>query len=97
MAPLDVYIGDEIVVQPDVFWVSESNDQCVLVDGKYWRGAPDLVVEVLSPSNAQLDWATSSTFTSVMASKNTGWSISRVCLSRFIGGGWQVCPAGRLR
>ena len=55
LAPLDVYIDGLVVVQPDVFWVSDDNDQCVLVDGKYWRGAPTLVVEVLSPSTAQLD------------------------------------------
>ena len=56
IAPLDVYIGEGIVVQPDVFWVSEKNTQCAVIDDRYWRGAPDLVVEVLSPSNAQLDW-----------------------------------------
>ena len=55
MAPLDVHIDDAEVVQPDVFWVSEDNDQCVLIEGKYWRGAPDLIIEVLSPSTAQLD------------------------------------------
>lgn len=56
MAPLDVYIDGVNVAQPDVFWVSEDNDQCVLIDGKYWRGAPTLVVEVLSPSTEGLDW-----------------------------------------
>ena len=43
------------MVQPDVFWISEANDHCVLVDGKYWRGAPDLTAEVLSPGTAKLD------------------------------------------
>lgn len=55
MAPLDVHIDDTEVVQPDIFWVSEDSDACVLIEGRYWRGAPTLVVEVLSPSTAQLD------------------------------------------
>jgi Uma2 family endonuclease len=56
LAPLDVYIDGANVVQPDIFWVSESNNQCVLVDGKYWQGPPSLVIEVLSPSTEGLDW-----------------------------------------
>lgn len=56
IAPLDVYIDGVNVVQPDVFWISDANTKCWLVDGKYWHGAPDLVVEVLSPSTAERDY-----------------------------------------
>ena len=56
VAPLDVHIGDGEVVQPDVFWISENNDRCVLVNDQYWRGSPDLIVEILSPSTEGLDW-----------------------------------------
>ncbi|MCA0454276.1 MAG: Uma2 family endonuclease [Chloroflexi bacterium] len=47
-APSDVHFDELNVVQPDIFWVAEDS-QCVEVDGKYWCGAPDLIIEVLSP------------------------------------------------
>ena len=56
IAPLDVYIDGINVVQPDVFWISDTNTKFILVDNKYWHGAPDLVVEVLSPSTAERDY-----------------------------------------
>ncbi|MCD4684544.1 MAG: Uma2 family endonuclease [Anaerolineae bacterium] len=55
IAPMDVRLDDTSVVQPDVMWVAAGNTQCVLVDDKYWQGAPDLVVEVLSPATARQD------------------------------------------
>jgi Uma2 family endonuclease len=54
ISPLDVYLGDN-VVQPDVFWVSNEGSQCKLGDDGFWYGAPDLVVEVLSPGSANRD------------------------------------------
>lgn len=54
MAPLDVYLDDHNVVQPDLFWISTQNERCQLIEG-YWHGAPDLVVEILSPSTARRD------------------------------------------
>src|SRR5688572_12099576 len=53
-APADVYLDAITVVQPDLFWVS-PNSICHLVNGKYWRGAPDLVIEILSPSTTRRD------------------------------------------
>lgn len=53
-APMDVYLDEINAVQPDLFWVSAENDHCKLVEG-YWYGAPDFVIEVLSPSTARLD------------------------------------------
>jgi Uma2 family endonuclease len=50
-APLDVILSDITVVQPDLIVVC---DPAIVVDGRV-RGAPDLVVEVLSPSTAAKD------------------------------------------
>jgi Uma2 family endonuclease len=52
-APLDVYFDENNVLQPDVLWVAE-NGKAVEVEGRY-AGAPDLIVEVLSPSTAKYD------------------------------------------
>src|SRR5690606_20207514 len=49
------YLNEANVVQPDMFWISDENDRCYLVDGKYWRGAPDLVIEILSPGTTRRD------------------------------------------
>lgn len=52
-APLDVFLGNENAVQPDVFFLSNSNKHLIKKDGIY--GAPDLIVEILSPSNKNAD------------------------------------------
>lgn len=54
VSPMDVWLDDDCV-QPDVFWVSKPESKCKLGDDGYWYGAPDLVVEVLSPSTAHKD------------------------------------------
>jgi Uma2 family endonuclease len=54
ISPIDVYLDERNVVQPDVMW-NGTDSQCILIDDSYWRGAPDLVVEVLSPSTALRD------------------------------------------
>ena len=52
-SPIDVYLDENDVVQPDVLWISpESNCK---IERKYVSGAPDLVIEVLSPSTALRD------------------------------------------
>ena len=51
-APLDVHLGPEDVYQPDIIFVSAAN-AAILQD--WIRGAPDLVVEILSPGTAQRD------------------------------------------
>lgn len=53
-SPTDLRLGNN-GVQPDLFWIAEDNDQCVLVDERIWQGAPNLVVEVVSPSTAKRD------------------------------------------
>ena len=55
LSPTDVHFDDGNVFQPDLLWFDPSQGNCVLVDGKYLHGAPDLVVEVLSPGTAQQD------------------------------------------
>lgn len=54
LSPVDVYLDDENVVQPDVLW-TEPDSACRVVDGKYLSGAPELVAEVLSPGTARND------------------------------------------
>jgi Uma2 family endonuclease len=54
VAPTDVWLGEDCV-QPDIFWVSGPESKCKLGGDGYWYGAPDLIVEVLSPSTAYRD------------------------------------------
>jgi Uma2 family endonuclease len=54
LLPSQVRIDDNHVFTPDVFWVSSSNNLCVLRQNQ-WQGAPDLVIEVLSPTTASDD------------------------------------------
>ncbi len=51
LGPTGLHLDDENSFEPDLFWVNAENNNCFLEDnGRYWHGAPDLVVEVLSPS-----------------------------------------------
>ena len=52
-APMDVHLDDMNVFQPDVFWIAEDG-ACRVEDG-FLRGAPALVVEVLSVGTARYD------------------------------------------
>jgi Uma2 family endonuclease len=51
-APLDTVLADHSVVQPDVIYVSATR---LAVLGQRIEGAPDLVIEVLSPGSARHD------------------------------------------
>ena len=53
ISPCDVYLSEHDVVQPDVLFVATANLGILAEDGVH--GAPDLVIEVLSPATAQLD------------------------------------------
>ena len=52
-APFDVVLSDTDVVQPDLLFV--SNARAHIVTAANVQGAPDLVVEILSPSTADRD------------------------------------------
>ena len=53
IAPSDVQLGEGDVYQPDIYYV--SREHLGIFDKQGAKGAPDLVVEVLSPSTARLD------------------------------------------
>ena len=53
-APTDVVLSEHDVVQPDLVFVSSEREH-IITDANI-QGAPDLVVEILSPSTASRDW-----------------------------------------
>ncbi len=53
-APCDAVLSDTDVVQPDLLFVSRDRPH-LLSSGENVRGAPDLVVEILSPATAERD------------------------------------------
>lgn len=53
VAPLDVYLDDTNAYQPDIIFISKDNKGIIHDDGLH--GAPDLVIELLSPSTARYD------------------------------------------
>jgi Uma2 family endonuclease len=53
IAPVDVYLSDTDVYQPDLVVVHAGG--AAVVEAQLIRGAPDLVVEILSPSTAYYD------------------------------------------
>ena len=53
IAPYDVVLDDFNVVQPDILFV--SNERAHIITDLNIQGAPDLVIEILSPSTAQRD------------------------------------------
>ena len=55
-APLDVRLSGDTALQPDLIFVSDARAEIIQED--WIAGAPDLVVEVLSPSTAAYDRAT---------------------------------------
>ena len=52
-APFDVVLTDTDVVQPDLLFV--SNERAHIITDENVQGAPDLVIEILSPSTAERD------------------------------------------
>lgn len=53
VAPVDVYFNEKNVYQPDVFFISNERKEIIHQDAIY--GAPDLVIEVLSPGSKKYD------------------------------------------
>ena len=54
LAPTDVVLSDTDVVQPDVLFISKEREH--IISEANIQGAPDLVVEILSPSTSSRDW-----------------------------------------
>ena len=52
-APFDVVLSDTDVVQPDLLFISNEREHIITEENV--QGAPDLVVEILSPSTADRD------------------------------------------
>ncbi len=52
-APLDVYFTDSNVYQPDIIFIQKEREE-IIGDTKI-EGAPDMVIEILSPSTAYYD------------------------------------------
>ncbi len=52
-APCDVVLDEHNVLQPDIFFISKERQKIITEDNI--QGAPDLVVEVLSPNTAYYD------------------------------------------
>jgi len=53
VAPYDVYFNRKNVYQPDIVFVAKENINKIKEDGLH--GAPDLVIEILSPPTAKYD------------------------------------------
>jgi Uma2 family endonuclease len=76
-APIDLYIDNKNVFQPDLIYVRKENKKIITNRGV--EGVPDLVVEVVSPSNI---------FTDRNAKKKT---YSKMGVGEF----WLIDPANR--
>lgn len=53
IAPLDVYLDEANIPQPDVIWVAQES-RCQITE-KRLEGPPDLIIEVVSPGSAIVD------------------------------------------
>ncbi len=53
-APFDIVFSDTEVVQPDLMFISKEREH--IRTAANVQGAPDLVVEILSPSSSKRDW-----------------------------------------
>lgn len=53
LAPFDIVLGNENVFEPDILFVSKENSG--IITEANIQGAPDLIIEILSPSTAYRD------------------------------------------
>ena len=54
IAPYDVQFSKQNILQPDILFIKNENLHKIREKGLF--GAPDLVIEILSPSTSNLDW-----------------------------------------
>ena len=52
-APCDVVLSEEDIVQPDIIFISTEREY--IIEEKNIQGAPDLVIEIMSPRSEYLD------------------------------------------
>lgn len=52
-APIDVFLSDLETYQPDIIFIAEERRE--IIGSRKIEGAPDLVIEILSPSTAYYD------------------------------------------
>jgi Uma2 family endonuclease len=52
-APIDVVLDESTIVQPDIIFISKEREE--IITEKNVQGAPDLVIEILSPNTAKID------------------------------------------
>lgn len=55
-APTDVILSDDIVLQPDILFISKDRKEIIKKKGIF--GSPDLVIEIVSPSTFVTDTIT---------------------------------------
>ena len=53
VSPLDVVLADTVVVQPDIMFI--SNERASVITEPNIQGAPDLAIEIISPSDPNRD------------------------------------------
>jgi Uma2 family endonuclease len=53
VAPYDVYLNQRNVYQPDIIFIANDNLDKIKTNG--FHGAPDLVIEILSPATWRVD------------------------------------------
>ena len=51
--PTDVLLSETTIVQPDLLFI--RNERIEIIKKNYIEGPPDLIIEILSPSNEKLD------------------------------------------
>lgn len=54
IAPYDVHFSKQNILQPDILFIKNENLDKIQDKGLF--GAPDLIIEILSPSTSHLDW-----------------------------------------
>ncbi|MEM9390742.1 MAG: Uma2 family endonuclease [Bacteroidota bacterium] len=53
LSPIDVFLNKKNIYQPDIVFVARENSH--LISKRGLEGAPDLIIEVISPSNSFID------------------------------------------
>jgi len=70
-APCDVVLSDADVIQPDLLFIATS--RLSIITDTNIQGAPDLVVEILSPATEQRDRGPSKSYMHGRESGSIGW------------------------